>query len=183
MTIPEQITAWAAEHGLVHHEHPGATATFGPGYAHRYTLTRTWEPGGTYAAFVLLNPSTATAAQDDATVRRLIGYAKREGHGGLVLGNLFAERCRDPYALMHRVDIIGPANDQVLGFLAETVPDITVGWGTWGRLPRARAVEALLTAHGARLWSLGTTQAGHPRHPLYLAKNAPLTRYTPGSVR
>lgn len=183
MTLPEQIRTWAQARGLVHQQHKGATATFGPGHAHRYTLTRTWAPDGTYAAFVLLNPSTATAAYDDPTVRRLVGYAKREGHGGLVLANLFAERCTDAYALMHRLNIIGPDNDPVLAFLAETVTDITVGWGTWGRLPRARAVEALLTAHGARLWALGTTKDGHPRHPLYLAKTAPLTRYEPGVAR
>ncbi|MFD9714406.1 DUF1643 domain-containing protein [Streptomyces sp. NPDC060006] len=182
MTLPEQIEAWAAAHGLTHQQHDAGTAVFGAGYAHRYALTRTWGPG-THTVFVLLNPSIATAGQDDPTVRRLIGFARREGHGGFVLANLFAVRCTDPYALTGMSDTVGQHNDDMLQLLAEAARDITVGWGTWGALQRAAAVEEALTGHGARLWALGTTKAGHPRHPLYLVKAAPLQRYEPGALR
>lgn len=183
MTLPEQIQEWAEARGLTHQQHAAGTAVFGPGYTHRYALTRTWEPGGTHTVFVLLNPSTATADQDDPTVRRLIGFARREGHGGLVLANLFAVRSTNPYALTGMPDTVGKHNDDMLRLLAEAARDITLGWGTWGAIRRAAAVEEALTGHGARLWALGTTKAGHPRHPLYLPKAAPLTRYEPGVAR
>lgn len=189
MTLAEQISVWAAARGLTLQDGPAGTAVFGPRYTHRYALTRTWEPGGTHAVYVLLNPSEATADQDDATLRRLIGFAQREGHSGLVLANVFAVRSKSPYVL----DVRGPAalaatigehNDELLQLLAEEAGDIVVGWGTWGRVfRRAAAVEQALIGHGARLWALGLTKDGLPRHPLYLAKTAPLTRYEPGVAR
>ncbi|MFJ2406647.1 DUF1643 domain-containing protein [Streptomyces xanthochromogenes] len=182
MTLPEQIRAWATAHRLITEQHAGGSATYGTGRIHRYTLTRTWAASGSYAAFVLYNPSTATAETDDATVRRLISFARREGHGGLVLANVFAVRSRNPYALFQRDAEIGPHNNELLAFLADTVTDITVGWGMRGSLPRAQRVEQLLLARGARLWALGTTKHGYPRHPLYLPNSAPLTRYRPPST-
>jgi hypothetical protein len=40
---------------------------------YRYTLTRVWDGGGPRAAFVMLNPSTATEVQNDPTVERCEG--------------------------------------------------------------------------------------------------------------
>lgn len=188
MTLPEQITAWATGRWLTMQQAPASTAVFGPRYTHRYALTCTWEPGGTHAVFVLLNPSEATAHQDDPTLRRLVGFARREGHGGLVLANAFAVRSKSPYILdTHSpaalAATVGEHNDALLRLLAQRAGDIVVGWGTWGRVfSRAAAVEQLLTGNGARLWTLGLTKGGHPRHPLYLAKAAPLIRYTPAEV-
>ncbi|MFM9625066.1 DUF1643 domain-containing protein [Streptomyces turgidiscabies] len=180
MTLPQQIQEWAEARGLTHQQHATGTAVFDARGSHRYALTRTWEPGGTHTVFVLLNPSTATAGQDDPTVRRLIGFARREGHNGLVLANLFAICCSHPYHLTAMRDTVGTHNDDMLQLLAEAARDITLGWGTWGTLRRAATVEEALTGHGARLWALGTTKDGYPRHPLYLPKTAPLTRYEPG---
>lgn len=48
----------------------------------RYALTRRWADGPT-ALFIMLNPSTADACADDPTIRRCIGFARREGCGAL----------------------------------------------------------------------------------------------------
>ncbi|MFJ8957326.1 DUF1643 domain-containing protein [Streptomyces sp. NPDC102381] len=189
MMLHEKITVWAAMRGLTLQDSPDGTAVFGPRYTHRYALTRTWDPGGTHAVFVLLNPSEANAHEDDPTVRRLMGFARREGHGGLVLANAFAVRSKSPYILdVHSpaalAVTVGEHNDELLQLLAQEAGDVVVGWGTWGRVfSRAAAVEELLTGNGARLWALGLTKDGHPRHPLYLAKTAPLTQYEPGVAR
>ncbi|MCQ4045821.1 DUF1643 domain-containing protein [Streptantibioticus rubrisoli] len=183
MTLTEQIASWAAACGLTHQQGTAGTAVFGPEAVHRYALTRTWDPAGSHAVFVLLNPSMATAHQDDPTVRRLAGFARREGHGGLVLANLFAVRCTHPTGLPSCPEPVGEHNDALLALLAEAAREITVGWGTWGSLRRADEVLALLRGHGARLYALGVTQAGYPRHPLYLAKSAPLLPYEPQGVR
>lgn len=131
----------------------------------------------------------ATGHTDDPTVRRLAGFARREGHGGFVLANCFAVRASHPYTLRtHSAAALaattGQHNDDLLALLAREARDIIVGWGMWGRVfKRAAAVEETLSAHGARLWALGTTKDGHPRHPLYLAKTTPLQRYAPGADR
>ena len=52
---------------------------------YRYTLTRVWDPTLPMITFVLLNPSTDDAVQLDPTLRRCIGFAKREGCGGMAI--------------------------------------------------------------------------------------------------
>ena len=57
------------------------TALFSPCQRFRYTLTRTWDETKSGVAFICLNPSTATATEDDPTIRRCIGFAKTWGYG------------------------------------------------------------------------------------------------------
>ncbi len=59
---------------------------------YRYVLTREW---GTYpprALCVMLNPSTADAEVDDATIRSCVRLAKENGHGSLEVVNLLGVR-------------------------------------------------------------------------------------------
>ena len=46
---------------------------------YRYVLTRQVRPGPKIATFIMLNPSTADATQDDPTIRRCIGFARQWG--------------------------------------------------------------------------------------------------------
>ena len=55
---------------------------------YRYTLDRAWANGRTIT-FVGVNPSTADAAIDDATVRRWRGFSERWGYVGFTVVNLF----------------------------------------------------------------------------------------------
>ena len=47
-----------------------STAVYSDCESYRYMLTRTWDPGGDKALFIMLNPSTATEVQNDPTVER-----------------------------------------------------------------------------------------------------------------
>lgn len=143
---------------------------------YRYTLTRRWAPGAPML-FVMLNPSTADASMDDPTIRRCIGFAKREGCGALEVVNLFAFRATDPAALSTATDPIGPDNDRHIVEAAVRGGVIVAAWGA--SVPaalrtRPAQVGRLLRETRLRLWCLGMTSGGAPRHPLYVRGDAAL---------
>jgi len=153
---------------------PSSAAAFSPCRTWRYRLERVWDPVLPRAAFILLNPSTADETLDDPTIRRCIGFAKSWGMGGLVLGNAFALRSTDPYALQTHQDPVGPENNAHLAAIAAEAPDgvVVCGWGFHARLgQRGRAVIELLERAGARPHTLKLTKWGEPGHPLYLRKD------------
>src|ERR1700679_2220036 len=88
----------------------GCGAQFSHDNTYRYTLTRKWDEGPA-VAFLMFNPSTATATTEDPTIRRCIGFARRWGYGRLVILNLYAIRGTDPRTPSQTLDPIGPLND------------------------------------------------------------------------
>ena len=62
---------------------------------YRYRLDRRWADGPT-CGFIMLNPSTADAEVDDPTIRRCIGFAKREACGALIVVNIYPLRATKP---------------------------------------------------------------------------------------
>lgn len=149
----------------------GTNAILSPCGLYRYRLTRRWADGPT-CGFIMLNPSTADAEKDDPTIRRCIGFAKREGCGGLIVVNLFAFRATKPIALLDAEDPIGPdADHHLLDAIQEVDGPLIAAWGNWNRGHRAADVAAMIGAHCA---CLGKTKDGHPRHPLYVRADAPL---------
>lgn len=146
-----------------------SVAVYSPCERYRYTLTREWTPGGRRALFVMLNPSTATEAQNDPTVERCERRARVLGFGAFRVCNIFAWRDTDPRALRRADDPDGPGNDAAIAEACAWADMAVCAWGTHGAFrDRGRAVEALMRATGADLWHLGRTRDGHPRHPLYL---------------
>lgn len=147
---------------------------------YRYTLQRRWDhikiP---LATFVMLNPSTADADNDDPTIRRCIGFAKALGWGGIQVVNLYALRSTDPKALWTAADPVGPDNDKHLTDVAQWADiasaPLIAAWGANARPDRVTAVLAL--PHFDRLTALGVTNKGAPRHPLYLPNSARPTRW------
>jgi hypothetical protein len=136
--------------------------------AYRYLLTRVWGPGPK-ALFVMLNPSTATEVQNDPTVERCERRARALGFGAFRVTNIFAFRATDPRVMRAAADAVGPANDAAIRDSAGWADRIICAWGNHGlHLGRGARVEALLRATGAPLSHLGLTDAGQPRHPLYV---------------
>jgi len=123
----------------------------------------------------MLNPSTADAARDDPTIRRCIGFAAREGHGGVEILNLFAFRATLPADLKAAADPIGADNDRHLDALFATHREVLAAWGVHGAFgARAEAVRRMAANRNVTLRCLGRTAAGQPRHPLYVAADSPL---------
>lgn len=137
---------------------------------YRYWLTRAWAPSP-WLNFICLNPSTADAKTDDATVRKLRAFAQRWGFGGLFLTNLFAYRSTDPRGLRAADDPVGPDNDRWVATVASQASTIVVAWGASCERARALRVLTLLDSirvQPAAVGCLGLTKDGQPRHPLYM---------------
>ena len=156
-----------------------AAAVFdSPAREYRYLLTRIWDPAVKPAVFVMLNPSTADALEDDPTIRRCTTFARREKAGGLVVVNLFGLRSTDPRALLHHHDPVGRHNDAFLRQATDQSDTVICAWGAAGVTgDRGREVTQALTSRGVRLHCLGRTSTGQPRHPLYLLRTAALEPY------
>jgi hypothetical protein len=153
---------------------------FSPDRRHRYSLVHRWNPlfGDRLILWIGLNPSTADEAQLDPTLTRIATFSKRAGFDGFWMANLFALRTPHPKEMMAAADPVGPENDASLLAAAARCERIVAAWGVCGEFQaRADAVVRLLA--GRELWCLGTTQDGHPRHPLYVAADQPLVRWAP----
>lgn len=123
-------------------------------------------------AFVMLNPSTADASTDDPTIRRCIGFARSWGMQRLVIANAYALRSTDPRGLWRSGDPVGPLNDDAIRLVAQRSTRVVVAWGASIKPERQDRVRELLTSgrpdNAEPVMCLGTTKAGHPKHPLYL---------------
>ena len=146
---------------------------------YRYSLERTWHPDNGQVLFVMLNPSTADANVEDATIRRCMTFAARWGYGGLVVGNLFAFRSTDPKGLFHHQDPIGPENDVHLQRLAEGCKTVVVAWGnSASSFPQFRERQAfVMDLLKGRMQCLGTNKDGTPKHPVRLPAATDLRPY------
>ncbi len=159
---------------------PSSSAVISPCGLYRYRLERSGLAGAGAIAWIMVNPSTADATADDATIRRVIGFTERLGGGWAIVGNKFAYRATDIKELRRVSDPRGPDNDQHLAEIMRSAPIVIAAWGPLAKLPdhlrkRWRTVCRIADEAGATLMCLGTAQDGQPRHPLMLASDTPLT--------
>lgn len=154
-----------------------ASAVLSADGAYRYELRRRWDPGPE-AVWVMLNPSTADAEVDDPTIRRVIGFSRGWGFGGVLVVNLFALRSTNPDALLSPLrDPVGPENDRTLLRAFLTAHTVVGAWGAHPAAPpRARYVADHIAALAGRrrINCLAVTKDGAPRHPLYMPASASL---------
>lgn len=143
---------------------------------YRYQLERSWGPSYRLV-FCMLNPSTADAIVDDPTIRRCIGFAKRDGYDGITVCNAYALRATNPKLLKGHPDPIGPRNDEWLERSCILSPKVVVAWGANIDPARAEQMTNIFRRSGTEVLCLGRTKAGHPRHPLYIRADQPLIPY------
>lgn len=136
--------------------------------------------------FIMVNPSTAEAddgGQDDPTIRKCIGFARRAGYDGLLVGNVSPLRATDPRELLK---CIGGGidwrrrkeNNEALKMICLGSATVVLAWGaTVGGHPelaaRADEVAALARCYAREVVTIGNrTAGGYPRHPLMLPYSA-----------
>lgn len=149
---------------------------------YRYVLWRRWDKTKPRLIFIMLNPSTADARQDDATIRVCMGRARRMDMGGIRVLNLFAYRATQPADLDRVADPVGPFNDHYIerylgmrDFGEGRAETMIAAWGDGGlrqgvRRPRWREVVSLICGEmGDELYHIGLTKACQPKHPLRIS--------------
>lgn len=158
---------------------------------YRYWLSRPGAPldGTGLVVFVMLNPSTADASVNDATIARCVGYARRWGHARVGVVNIWPRRSRFPDDLaLDRWPDDPDADAENARWVnrAVALADRTiVAWGMHaervaglrGRPPALDYIEDRARVVGVEC--LGMTGNGSPRHPLYLKADARPVPWTP----
>lgn len=125
-----------------------------------------------------LNPSTATRDKSDTTVAKVEAVARRNGHDGFVMLNLYPLRATKPSTLPQR------ANAKQMRRNLEAIEAIVaaevkpVVWAAWGAAINERMflascaheLVARLRRYRPRWQCYGPpTTEGHPRHPSRLS--------------
>lgn len=156
----------------------GSSAVISNCGRYRYRLERDG-PGNGRTVVIMVNPSTADAEQDDATIRKLKGFGARNGWGRIIVGNLFAYRAADVRELASVDDPFGPRNEWHLRRMFDEASRVIFAWGPPRKLPRYlrrrwQEVVRLLPLHCDPFCIGQPTWGGHPKHPLMLAYDSPI---------
>lgn len=160
-------------------------AIISPCGKYRYRLDRPDVFGDFSTAVIMVNPSTADATVDDATIRKLIGFRDRKGWGNLIIGNLFAYRATDVRELARAYDPIGEGNDPALLAIMSEASQLIVAWGPLSKQPRFHRGRWRQVMDIARLCDLTPlcigepAKCGHPKHPLMLPYDSPILPWSP----
>jgi hypothetical protein len=151
-----------------------------------------------WICWVMLNPSTADALQDDPTIRKVRGFTERLGYDGFLVVNRFAWRATDPRELYRvrpgpsgadlgdarcagstcggrciHAAAAGPENDAWVARAADASRRIICAWGVHGGeypLDFLRVLRGPPEDGRRSLYALKVSSASRtPAHPLYLS--------------
>ena len=157
---------------------------------YRYTLGRHFDeqpPGVKRVVFIMLNPSTADADDNDPTITRCMGYAQSWGCSDLIVVNLFPLRATDPKELRTHPQPEGvpfpePLPESPAGTMLEyanydfiqracrSAWRVICAWGTHS-MARRQYETIAANIKLPTLYCLERAKNGAPKHPLYLKKD------------
>lgn len=154
-------------------------AVFSKDHLHRWRLSRTWAPEKGRVCWIGHNPSVAGKETNDPTTVREMKFSESLGYGGMVKVNIIPYISTDPSGIPHLAKALPAENARwILGAVAESAV-VVAAWGVlkepWTRWADV-VVDELLKLE-TKLWCLGKTKDGFPRHPLYVHSKQPLVRW------
>lgn len=127
-----------------------------------------------------INPSTADADKPDPTIRKVMGFAEKNGFDSFIMTNVYPQRATDPKYLHKQADkIIMQENAERIKDILLTAenPIIVAAWGTniekrdYLKLCLYSihlATEKYLRERNVKWVHIGDlTKDGHPKHLLY----------------
>jgi len=151
---------------------------------YRYTLERFVGAGQSTYAFFGINPSTADASIDDATVRKFKGFSERNLVGRFIVGNVFSYRATDVKELGRTEDcLFGDDHWRMQDHILKTADALVPCWGSRKKIPNHLQpwIDQLWDRlcdqsyrFGKPLLCFGKTKDGDPKHPLMLGYDTPL---------
>jgi len=167
-----------------------SSAVISPCGQYRYRLERSIDNpdmfgplAGKVVAFFGVNPSTADAEEDDATVRKWKGFCQRWGVSRFIVGNVFAFRATDVGKLATAEDPFGEDNFRYREQIIHEADVLVPCWGRLDKLPKklrgspGRLLDVLRCLPSKPAMHFGLTGCGQPKHPLMLGYDTPLTRW------
>lgn len=150
------------------------SAILSPCGTFRYTLSRLCRnTSGPSYAFFGVNPSTADALEDDATVRKWTGFVNAWGGSCYSVANVFAYRATNVKKLATVDDPVGHMNFHFQNQLIALADILVPCWGNRSKVPKQLrwhffALLDRLKQSGKPVMCFGKTLSGDPKHPLFL---------------
>lgn len=138
------------------------------------------EKGNRPLVCIGVNPSTASPESLDNTVRQMKSRALALGYDSWIALNLYSQRATNPDKL--HTSLHNPIHQASLQAIKKEIPPNCHIWAAWGALIEKRPylkdclkdIREILGSD-CHWFTIGKrSKAGHPHHPLYLAKNQPL---------
>ena len=140
----------------------------------RFLLWRTWNIRRPKVLFIGFNPSTANDTIDDATTRKVISFSKKNGFGGVIMGNCFPFVATNPKELtdFSRLE----ENDRWLRSLQKEVVQVIFSWGNFKEVGEKKRDEKMIQMF-PKAKILAKNKNGSPKHPLYARLDAELLQF------
>lgn len=139
-------------------------AEFSEDGLYRYCLWRIWDDTKPLVMFIGLNPSTANATSNDATIKQVIKIAANNGYGGVYMMNCFPYISTDPKLLTHIGNNL--TNDRWMANVSNKCADVVFAWGNFKVVKEtARDFDLMTMFPNAK--ALHINKNGSPKHPLY----------------
>ena len=133
-----------------------------------------------------INPSTAEPDNLDNTLKSVERIALGNGYASFIMFNVYAQRATRPEDMEHELNLAMhrenmAAFEYIMSLSKSTRPAV---WAAWGTIIEARpylpaCVRDMIEIgkkYSAEWFTAGarSKKAGHPHHPLYLAKTSKL---------
>jgi hypothetical protein len=145
---------------------------------YRYMLRRTWAFEKPRALLIMLNPSTADAEKDDATIRSCVRLLSGLGYGSMEVVNVFGYRATNPDELAKQPNPIGPMNERVTEGAIQRCDVVIFAWGAHELARRhTNHLRSLVSSYRPAVYCFGKTKGGMPKHPLYIKSGTPLEAF------
>lgn len=146
---------------------------------YRYRLDRKISEMGPTYAFFGINPSTADASIDDATVRKWKGFVSRWGGSRFIVGNVFAFRSTDAKGLAYAQNPVGEHNFKFLSEIVDDADILVPCWGNRSKVPNSLRYKihdtlSFLRGFDKPIMTFGLSNGGDPKHPLMLGYDTEL---------
>ncbi len=138
---------------------------------YRYQLSRVWDESKPKILFIMCNPSSADAENDDRTTRKVIKYAKSWGYGGLFIGNLYGIRNVNPKEIKYTYNPEGEDNKKHVKQLLKLGTKVVYAWGNYEKEP------SWLRKLVDTPYCIDVSTKGVPKQPLRLSIDLSLKKF------